>query len=111
AQVRVVYHPTSSWAVGLSLDNPQQFVPGSVVFPSTFFSTQFDNGSGSTSAASSATNTAVPNLHPDIIVKTAFDAHPAGHALHIEVAGLLRSFRVLNDLTTPSTTNAITGGG
>ena len=111
AQVRLVYHPTINWAVGLSLENPQQYAPGSVVYPSTFFSTQFDNGSGSTSAASSATNTAVPNLHPDIIVKTAFDAHPAGRSLHIEAAGLLRSFKVLNDLTTPSTTNAITGGG
>src|SRR5712672_1705485 len=77
-QFRVVYHPTSNWAVGVSLENPQQFVPGSVVFPSTFFTSQFDNGSGSTSAPSSATNTAVPNLHPDIIVKTALDARPAG---------------------------------
>ena len=111
AQVRVVYHPTSNWAIGLSLENPQQFVPGSVVFPSAFFSTQFDNGSGSTSAASSATNTAVPNLHPDIIVKTAFDAHPAGRSLHIEVAGLLRSFKVLNNLTASPNTNTITGGG
>src|ERR1700676_5518186 len=110
-QFRVVYHATDNWAIGLSLENPQQFVPGSVVFPSTFFSTQFDNGSGSTSAPSSATNTAVPNLHPDIIVKTAFDAHPAGHSLHIEAAGLLSSFRVLNNLTTPATTNTITGGG
>ena len=110
-QVRVVYHPTSHWAVGLSLENPQQFAPGSVVFPSAFFSTQFDNGSGSTSAASSATNTAVPNLHPDIIVKTAFDAHPAGRSLHIEAAGLLRSFKVLNNPATPSATNTITGGG
>src|SRR6266851_3363035 len=111
AQVRVVYHPTSNWAVGVSLENPQQFAPGSVVFPPTFFGTQFDNGSGSTSAASSATNTAVPNLHPDIIVKTAFDAHPAGRSLHIEVAGLLRSFKVLNNLTASPNTNTITGGG
>src|SRR5712672_503308 len=77
-QVRVVYHLIPNWAVGLSFENPQQFVPGSVVFPLNFFSTQFDNGSGSTSAPSSATNTAVPNLHPDIIVKTALDARPAG---------------------------------
>jgi hypothetical protein len=111
AQVRVVYHPTSNWAVGLSLENPQQYAPASVVYPSAFFTSQFDNGSGSTSAASSGTNTAVPNLHPDIIVKTAFDAHPAGRSLHIEAAGLLRSFKVLNDFTTPSTTNTITGGG
>src|SRR5712671_1688633 len=110
-QFRVVYHPRSNWAIGVSLENPQQFVPGSVVFPSTFFSTQFDNGSGSTSAPSSATNTAVPNLHPDIIVKTAFDAHPAGRSLHIEAAGLVRSFRVFNNLTTAGTTNTITGGG
>jgi hypothetical protein len=110
-QFRVVYHPTSNWAVGVSLENPQQFVPASVVFPSAFFGTQFDNGSGSTSATSSATNTAVPNLHPDIIVKTAFDAHPAGRSLHIEAAGLIRSFRVLNNLTTPASTNTITGGG
>ena len=111
AQVRVVYHPTSNWAVGLSLENPQQYVPASVVFPSTFFTSQFDNGSGSTSAASSATNTAVPNVAPDIIVKTAFDAHPAGRSLHMEVAGLLRNFKVLNDLTTSPTTNTITGDG
>lgn len=110
-QVRVVYHPTSNWAVGVSAENPQQFVPASVVFPSTFFTAQFDNGSSSTLAPSAATNTAVPNLHPDIIVKTALDAHPAGHSFHVELAGLIRSFRVLNDLTPTPTVNTITGGG
>jgi hypothetical protein len=110
-QFRVVYHPSENWAVGLSLENPQQFAPGSVVFPSTFFTTQFDNGSGVTNATSSSTNTAVPNLHPDIIVKAAYDAHPAGHALHAEAAGLVRSFKVFNDLSTPASTNTITGGG
>ena len=110
-QFRVVYHPASYWAVGVSLENPQQFAPGSVVFPSAFFSSQFDNGSGSTSAPSSATNTAVPNLHPDIIVKTAFDWKPWGHGLHLEAAGLVRSFKVANNLTTPNSTNTITGGG
>jgi len=110
-QFRVTYHPTSNWAIAVSLENPQQFVPGSVVFPSPFFTPQFDNGSGSTSAASSATNTAVPNLHPDIVVKTAVDSHLAGRSLHIEAAGLIRSFRVFNNLTTPASTNTITGGG
>jgi hypothetical protein len=110
-QFRVVYHPNENWAVGLSLENPQQFAPGSVVFPSTIFTPQFDNGSGVTNAASSSTNTAVPNLHPDIIIKATYDAHPAGHALHAEAAGLIRSFRVFNDLTTPASTNTITGGG
>jgi hypothetical protein len=111
AQFRVVYHPMSNWAIGVSLENPQQFAPGSVVFPPNFVSSQFDNGNSSTSAPISATNTAVPNLHPDIIVKTALDAHPGGRSFHIEAAGLIRSFRVLNNLTTPATTNTITGGG
>jgi hypothetical protein len=110
-QFRVMYHPTSFWAIGLSLENPQQYAPDSVVFPTTYFSSQFDNGSGSTSATSSASNTDVPNLHPDIVVKTAFDWEPWGHDLHLEAAGLVRSFRISNDLTTPTSTNTITGGG
>jgi hypothetical protein len=110
-QFRAVYHPTSFWAIGASLENPQQFTPASVVFPSDYFSVQFDNGSASTSAASSATNTAVPNIHPDFIVKTAFDWRPWQHSFHLEVAGLIRSFRVSNHLTTPVSTNTITGGG
>ncbi len=110
-QFRVVYHPRNFWAIGVSLENPQQYVPASVVFPSTYFSTQFDDGSSSTSATSSATNTAVPNLHPDVIVKTAFDLKPWGHDFHLEAAGLVRSFRVSNDLMSSVSTNTITGGG
>jgi hypothetical protein len=110
-QFRVIYHPTSYWSLAVSLEDPQQFVPASVTFPSAYFTGQFDNGSGSTSAASAATNTAVPNLHPDVIVKTAFDWKPGGRAFHLELAGLVRSFKVSNDLTTPTSTNTITGGG
>jgi hypothetical protein len=66
AQFRVVYHANDWWTLGASLENPDQFVPASVVFPSDSFASQFDDGSGSTSATSSATNTASPTLHPDI---------------------------------------------
>jgi hypothetical protein len=111
AQFRVVYHANNWWTLGASIENPDQFVPASVVFPADTFATQFDNGSGSTSAASSATNTASPTLHPDIIVKTAFDWKPYGHAAHVEVAGLVRSFKVFNSLAGPTATNTITGGG
>jgi hypothetical protein len=110
-QFRVTYHLTNNWAIAVSAENPQQFVPASVVFPSPFFTPQFDNGSSATNAASATTNTAVPNLHPDIVVKTALDAHPAGHSLHVEAVGLIRSFKVFNNLTTPASTNTITGGG
>jgi hypothetical protein len=111
AQFRVTYHPTSKWAVAVSAENPQQFAPASVVFPSTTFLTQFDNGSSATNAASATTNTAVPNLHPDIIVKAAYDSKLMRRPFHVEVAGLIRSFRVLNTLVTPNRVDTITGGG
>ena len=111
AQFRVTYHPTQKWAVAVSLENPQQFAPASVVFPSTTYLSQFDNGSSATNAASATTNTSVPNLHPDIIVKTSYDTQFRDHPFHIEVAGLLRSLRVLNTLATPSRTDTIIGGG
>jgi hypothetical protein len=113
--IRVVYHAADWWSFGVALENPQQFVPSSVVFPTdgttNFFSTQFDNGSSSTSAASSAVNPTVPNLHPDIIAKTAFDWRLGGKLFHVDAGGIARSFKVYNNLATPTDTNTITGGG
>jgi hypothetical protein len=111
AQFRVTYHPTHKLAVGVSAENPQQLAPGSVVFPSATFVTQFDNGSSATNTPSATTNPAVPNLHPDVIVKVAYDSELMRRPFHVEVAGLLRSFRVLNTLVTPSRPDTITGGG
>ena len=111
AQFRVTYHASHRLAVGLSLENPQQFAPASVVFPAATFASQFDNGSSATNATSATSNTAVPNLHPDVIVKVAYDSPIAHRPFHIEVAGLIRSFRVLDTLATPSHPNTITGGG
>jgi len=110
-QFRAVYHANDWWTLGVSIENPDQYVPASVVFPSDSFASQFDNGSGSTSAASSATNTASPTLHPDIVLKTAFDWKPFGHAAHVEASGLISSFKAYNALATPATTSTITGGG
>jgi len=110
AGFRVVYHPTDWWAIGFALENPQQYAPSSVVFPSSFFSGQFDNGSGATNATGATSNPAIPNLHPDVIIKSAFDWKIGEHAFHLETAGLIRSFKVFNDLVTPNATNAITEG-
>ena len=115
-ELRFVYHVTEHWALGVALENPQQFVPSSVVFPTdgstNFFSTQFDNGSSSTSAASSAVNPTVPNLHPDIEAKTSFDWRTgSGKLFHIDAGGIARSFKVYDNLATPAATNTITGGG
>ena len=41
-------------------------------------------------------NVSAPSPHPDIIVKTAFDGHLGKRALHVEAAGLVRSFRVVD---------------
>jgi hypothetical protein len=111
AQFRVTYHATHNLAVAVSAENPQQFAPASVVFPSATFVTQFDNGSSATNAPSATTNPAVPNLHPDVIVKVAYDSELMRRPFHVEVAGLIRSFRVLNTLVTPNRTDTITGGG
>jgi hypothetical protein len=110
AGFRVVYHVTNWWTLGASLENPQQFVPSSVVFPgaSGFFAGQFDNGSGATNAGSATTNPAIPNLHPDVIVKTAFDWKPGGRTFHLETAGLIRTFKDFNNLVTPSATDTLT---
>jgi hypothetical protein len=111
AQFRVTYHPTQNLAVGVSAENPQQIAPASVVFPSPTFLTQFDNTSSATNAASATINTFVPNLHPDIVVKVAYDTQLAHRPFHVEVGGVIRSFKVFNTLVTPNRTSTITGGG
>jgi hypothetical protein len=114
AGFRVIYHANNWWTLSASLENPQQFAPSSVVFPggtAGIFPGQFDNGSGSTSATSSSTNALTPNLRPDVVVKTAFDWKRGPKLFHVEVAGLSRSFKVYENLNTPSSTNTIAGGG
>jgi hypothetical protein len=107
-QVRIVYHPNNTVALGLSLENPEQYVGGSaggglVTLPSalaTPYATQLANGN---------TGLAVPNLHPDVIAKLTFDPQLAKRSLHIEVAGVVRTFKLYNPLDQNYYTK--TGGG
>lgn len=99
AQLRLIYHASPQWAIGVSLENPQQTVTPAVVFPSTAIAAQFDNGS----------NPATPNLHPDVIVKTAYDRSLHGRAFHAELAGLLRSFKLFDP--NAGRTHTLSGGG
>lgn len=108
---RVIYHPSDTWAFGVSIENPEQFAPTSVIFPNSSFASQLDNGSGNPSSAAAVANTSVPNLRPDIVVKSAWDWKWSERAMHLEVAGLSRSFKVFNNLASPATTNSIEGGG
>jgi hypothetical protein len=127
AGVRFILHPTNVWSIGLAFENPQQTLPSSVLLPAftlanvAFSPTgayggQFDTNSSNNSNSQAVNNTNVPNLHPDIILKTAFDGKPGGHQVHFDFAGLLRSFKAVNLLDPTSTatntlTNTIHGGG
>jgi len=87
AQFRVAYHPTDHWALGLAVENPEQYVgAGEVIFPFAFnaqLGSQFD----------AANNTATPNLHPDLIPKVAYDTDFSGKHLHVEAVGLLTTVK------------------
>ncbi len=101
-QFRVVFHPNKRWALGLAVENPEQFIGGAVVLPSaltTFYSGQLNNG----------TLNSTPNAHPDILPKVAFDGHLGDRHMHIEAVGVVRSFKVFNPLS--GSTSMSTGGG
>jgi hypothetical protein len=107
-QVRFIYHPNKSVALGLSLENPEQYIGGSaggglITLPAalvTPYANELNNGN---------TSLNVPNVHPDIVTKVAFDTKVNDHSLHLELAGVLRTFRVYNPLTRKH--YAATGGG
>jgi hypothetical protein len=127
AGIRFIVHPTNNWAIGLSLENPQQLLASTVTLPSTIpaagqgtnYGGQFDSNSGNTSSALGVNNTSIPNTAPDVILKTALDITPGGHHVHFDLAGILRTFRAVNLVTSPSSgltssnTNytTINGGG
>jgi hypothetical protein len=109
--IRFLLHPNKVWALGLSIENPEQTLPSGVVLPvgaSTNYGSQFDTNSGSITGSGASSNTSVPNLHPDVILKTAFDFGPEGHHAHVDFAGLFRSFKVVNLVASPS---SFTGAG
>ncbi len=99
-QFRVVHHTTKSFAVGVSLENPEQFVGTGVVLPSSFPSSLVDNGS----------NLSTPGMHPDIITKAAYDGRIGGRGIHAEVAGLYRSFRIVSPIDNRRVTQPAGGG-
>jgi hypothetical protein len=106
--MRVLYHPTNQVTFGLSFENPDQYMGGSsggstIVLPTALgglAATQLDN----------QTNVqTIPNVHPDIIAKLAFD--PNSH-IHFEIAGIERTFKTWNITTgTPASGQYSTKAG
>jgi hypothetical protein len=113
-QFRVMYHPTDEWALGLSVENPDQLLTTLVTVPAAFtpFNGQLDVTSGGTLATPPT-----PNYAPDVILKAAYDHMLDGKLFHIEGSGLLSTFRVftppsiLGTPTVPGVTNRAVGGG
>lgn len=80
AEFRVAYHANDHWAVGVGVENPNQYIGGFVALPSRFTAagTQFDNGA----------NAGAANLMPDILSKVTYDRDFSGRHFHAEVTGL-----------------------
>jgi hypothetical protein len=88
---RVIFHPDSQWAMGVSIENPDQFGAG-VTFPAAFSSDLMGQvGSGQS-------GTTIPDAYPDIVPKVSFDGSVSGHKVHLEAAGLVSFFRIADKL-------------
>jgi hypothetical protein len=104
-EFRIIYHPSDKVTIAVALGNAEQYIGGSggagtIVLPislATAYAGQLNNGT---------TTLAVPNMHPDIIAKIAFD--PVKR-LHFEVGAVERTFKTYNPLTARHFTTA--GGG
>jgi hypothetical protein len=108
-QFRFVYHPSDAVSMGISLENPEQYIGGSaggstITLPTalaTPYATQLDNGNTTLSA---------PGVHPDVIAKMAFDPKVGSRALHFELGGLVRTFKVWNPVNSQHYTANGVGG-
>ena len=86
AALRVAYHPNDHWAMGVGIEDPNQFIGGFVALPTAFSATlgpEFDNGA----------QPGAPNLFPDILSKIAYDKELAGKHFHLEATGLVTGAR------------------
>ncbi|HEY1792133.1 MAG TPA: hypothetical protein VGG34_04385 [Opitutaceae bacterium] len=101
-QVRFLYHPTDEFVMGISLENPDQYVGSAVVLPAAFSATEVDQG----------TATSQPNPFPDVIGKMAYDTKAInGLNWHFELTGMVRSFKVNTFSSTINTDDTKEGEG
>jgi hypothetical protein len=105
--IRFLYHPTETITMGISLENASQYFGGSggegvSTLPAALTSL------GTTQLDSNLVNgVAIPNVHPDIIGKIAFD--PSSR-LHFEVAGVVDTVKLFNPNTHQYFTESGVGG-
>ena len=96
--MRVLYHAGPKVTLGLSAENPDQYIGGSgggsTITPPAGFAaevgSQLDNAPN---ISNPNTVLAVPTVHPDFIGKIAWDPNSRFHG---EVAGIVRTFKTIN---------------
>lgn len=121
-QFRFIAHPSDDFAIGLSLENPQQYGGGSgggsvIAVPPAYASllannAQIFNNVSVTTTPSLYGGTNTPNVAPDIIGKAAYDAHLGDSLLHFELGGLISNFKVeegSGTVAAPFHSNSATG--
>jgi uncharacterized coiled-coil protein SlyX len=111
-QIRFVFHPNATWAMGISVENADQLLGSAATTPAAFstYAAEVDPSSGSTLATPPT-----PNVGPDFIFKVAADPKVGNTTWHFDFAGLLSEFK----LVTPASvvggasrrTDNATGGG
>src|SRR5579862_180621 len=103
-QFRFIAHASDTVALGVSLENPEQYVGSAVVLPAAFNAAQVDTG-----ASAIGSTSAVPNPYPDIIGKIALDPKTGSTHQHIDAAFVVRGYKTFNTAT--STNSTATGSG
>jgi hypothetical protein len=79
AELRAAYHVNERWAIGVGIENPNQFIGNYIALPAQFsaIGSQFDNNA----------NAGAANLMPDVIAKTTYDTDRFGRHFHAELTG------------------------
>jgi hypothetical protein len=105
AELRVAYHANEHWAMGVGIEDANQFIGGYVALPADFtaIGSQFDNGA----------NAGAANHFPDILSKTTYDSDISGRHLHAELTGLFTGAHAAVMPLGASTykTHGVVGGG
>ena len=104
---RFIAHASDTVAFGVAVENPEQYVSGSVVLPKAFPTGEVDTGAGSSAVGSAS---ATPNTYPDISAKLALDPKTGSTHQHVDVAAFVRGFKTYN-AATDSTSSATGYGG
>jgi hypothetical protein len=105
AEFRVAYHLNEHWAIGIGIENPNQYIGNYVALPAQFtaIGSQFDNNA----------NAGAANLMPDIIAKTTYDTELSGRHFHAELTGFVTGAHasVLPSGSTAFQSHSAYGGG